>query len=236
MVWSDIICYDGQTVHRLWQENDKSFIANLDQISEDGGATWGKPVNVTDVNDVITPVTLAINPAGEFHMLQLITQDPVPYLKEYDLKVRDWRWNGSTWESQPDQDIKIQGEQASYSIAGGITASGSMNVSVLVSYRDLLNKIKNEIYSVDRIIEVKQVTEPAFAPVISNSGDTSVITGATRVSTPGLSPTSTPNPALFAKTPSSTSKNLLGVFLVVVAAGLVIYVFLKRTGRKNSAE
>lgn len=236
VVWSDIVCYDGQTVHRLWQENDKSFFANLDQISGDGGLTWDKPINVTDVSDVSTPVTLALGAAGEFHMLQLVTQDPVPYLKEYDLKVRDWRWNGSAWESQPDQDIKIQGEQASYSVAGGVTTSGSMSASVLISYRDLLNKSKNEIYGIDRTIEITQTSETPFAPVISNSDGTSVVTDSTNVSTPGLSPTSTPNPVLFTKTPSSSSKNLLGVLLVAFVAGLVIFVFLKRTGRKNSAE
>jgi hypothetical protein len=224
-------------VHRLWQENDKSFTANLDQVSVDGGSTWGKPMNVTDVNDAVTPVTVVLNAAGEFHMMQLVAQDPIPYLKEYDLKVKDWRWNGAKWESQPDQDIKIQGEQASYSIAGGVTSAGSISVSVLASYRDLLGKQNNEIYAIDRTIEITQAVETPFAPVITTTSDNvPAVTETAGTAMQELLPTPTHNPALFAKTPSSLSKNLFGIFLVVLIAGLVLFILLKRTGPKNSAE
>ena len=233
VVWSDIVCYDGQTVHRLWQENDKSFIANLDQISEDGGSTWGKPINATDVSDVATPVTLALNATGGFHLMQLVAQDSIPYLKEYDLKVRDWKWDGSKWESQPDQEIKIQGEQANYSVAAGITTAGSLSVSVLASYKDLLGKTRNEIYAIDRTVDAAQFAATPFEPVIATSNGVPAMTESANVLLSDSPPSSTPNPVLYAKTPSSSGRNIAGVFLVVLVVALVVFVFLKRTGRKD---
>ena len=227
VVWSAISSYDGRTIHRVWQQNDGSVVANLDQESTDGGATWGKAVNVTGVSNDTTPVALVSNNLGELHLIQLIEENVPSYLKEYNLSIQDWRWNGQKWESQPHQTIEIKGDRAHYSIAAGISSKGYISVSLLAGYYDLEDELKNEIYNIGRTLSDFNVNAPPFSAVIANPNEATISTTPVEVQS-NSSPEPTPYPSVSGNAPSTLSKNLVGILLVLLVLGTTVFIFLRR--------
>lgn len=228
VVWSDIITADEHTLHRIWQENQDSVVANMDQISTDGGATWGKAINVTGVNSAASPVTLAMNSLGELHFIQLLEEDVPLYLKEYKLAIQDWRWNGEKWESQPYQEINIKGDAAEYSLAAGISAQGFLNVSLIATYRDLKGEVKNEIYDINRSLSEVNDAQATTSAIIPTSSFGTVVAPPTDTQ-PIPSAESAATPALYGvNKPSDSSKNFIGISLILIVAGLMVFIFLRR--------
>lgn len=233
VVWSELVSNDGQTIHRLWQVNGKSGVANLHDVSRDGGVSWGISNNITGASDVTMPVTAAVNDTGELHLIQLVTEDSPRYLKEYDLRIKDWRWDGTQWSAQPSQTLKIEGDRAEFSLAAGIASNGFISVSVTTAYYDLKGNFKDEVYNIGRLLNSPTVTETPFLPVIASP------VGAIESIQPTIVPTSqsfvgpTLSPILTEKAPSAFARNLVGVFLALIVLGLVVFVFVRRTGSGN---
>ncbi len=229
VVWSDITSFGEGAIHRIWQQDNGSVVVTLDQESTDSGMNWGKTVNVTGVSKNITPVALASNNSSELHLIQSLEDTTPPYLQEYRLKVLDWRWNGTEWESQPSQEIVIKGTEAHNSIAAGISSKGYINVSLIAEYYDLEGELKNDIYNIGRTLSDFDATAPSFSAVISDS----VITTGPPVTIevqPGPSPVqeSTPFPNISGSAPSTLNRNLVGIVLVAIVIVLIIFIFLRR--------
>jgi len=232
VVWSDIVSYDEQTVHRIWQENEDSVVANIDQVSQDGGLSWGKTVNVTGVSDTVLPVTLASNGAGELHLIQLVQEDAPQYIKEYNLSIQDWRWDGTRWDNQPSQELNIKGEKAQYSITAGMELNGFVSISTIAQYYDLEGELKNEIYTIGRSLGTLDTSKTPFPAVITNPGVDSVSTLPVDIQ-PIASIEPTPYPDILDDAPSVLSKNLGGILLVLLVIGLTIFIFIRRIRRSD---
>jgi hypothetical protein len=227
VVWSDIVSYDSLIIHRLWQQDKDSVVANFDQMSTDGGESWGRATTITGVSSNVMPVTIASNSHGELHLIQLVEENVALYLKEYNLSVQDWRWNGEKWESQPFQEISIKGDSAKFSLAAGISSQGFLSVSLTASYRDLTGETKSEIYTIGRSVGVTEVAvTPDVAILPTSTTDPAVVSPTEIQPIPSVEPT--PFPDLSGNEPSAASKNLVGIILVLIVVGLVVFVFLRR--------
>lgn len=234
VVWSDIVSYDELTVHRIWQQDNDSVVSNTDQMSTDGGVSWGNAVNVTGVSDMVTPIAVASNSLGELHLIQLVEEDAPLYIKEYNLTIQDWRWDGKQWESQPFQGIKIRGDSAHYSLATGISSQGFLSVSLIAEYRNLRGVHKNEIYNFGRSLSEFNKDKTPFPAVIPVSSDASVSILPTAMQ-PALSMESTPFPDMSGNSTSALIKNNVGIFLILIVIGLTVFIFLRRAKRDKQS-
>ena len=234
VVWSDIVSYDELTVHRIWQQDNGSVVSNTDQLSTDGGVTWGKAVNITGVSDMVMPVAIASNSLGELHLIQLVEEDTPLYLKEYNMTIQDWRGDGKQWESQPFQEINIKGDTAQYSLAAGISSQGFLSVSLIAEYRNLSGEIKNEIYNVGRSLSEFNKDKTPFPALIPISSDALVPTPSTDIQ-PASSTEPTPFPDLSDNSPSVLSKNIVGIVLILIVVGLTVFIFLRRAKRSQQS-
>jgi hypothetical protein len=229
--WSEIVAVGEGMVHRLWQQNDEAVVANIHQFSADGGDNWGKAVDITDVSDTVMPVTLASNNLGDMHFIQAVQERSSPYFKEYTVTIKDWCWDGSQWESQPSQQIGVDGDNARFSLAAGISPGGDISVSLLARYNNLDGELKNEIYNVDRLLDGFDANRKPFPAVIA---DSTAVPGliepaGTQPETPIVS--ATPFPVLYGDEPSAWKKNLAGVSIVLIAVVLTILIFFQRAGK-----
>jgi hypothetical protein len=228
VLWSEMTTYAGGSLHLIWQQDNGSVVANLHQESKDGGVSWGKPVDITGVTNDVTPVTLASNGAGELHFIQLVEQNTPAYLKQYNLDVYDWRWNGSQWENQPFQTISIKGDRGTYSIAAGIGPNGYISVSLLAEYNDLEGELKNEIYTIGRTLSTYDANAAPFSAVIAQTVVTTIASPDAADVQPNPSMEPTPFPDLSGNEPSALSKNIVGIAFVLLVVGLTIFIFLRR--------
>ena len=227
VVWSDIVSYDGLIIHRLWQQDKDLVVANFDQMSTDGGESWGSATAITGVSSNIMPVTIASNSHGELHLIQLVEEDAALYLKEYNLSIQDWRWNGEKWESQPFQELSIKGDSAKFSLAAGISTQGFLSVSLTASYRDLSGDTKSEIYTIGRSVGMTEAAGTPDTAILPTPTNEPVPVSPTEIQpVPSVEPT--PFPDLSGNEPSAASKNLVGIILVLIVVGLVVFVFLRR--------
>ena len=106
--WSDIVSYDDHTVHVLWQEYDGLVFANLSQVSQDSGESWSKTFTITGVNDSSTPVVLAADEFENLHFIQLLKNNNAPTIKQENLILQDWKWNGSSWDFASSTNLVIR--------------------------------------------------------------------------------------------------------------------------------
>jgi hypothetical protein len=162
--WSDIVSYDDHIVHVLWQEYDGLVFANLSQVSQDGGVSWGRPFSITGVNDSSTPVTLVADGLGKLHFIQLLKNSNPTTTKGDNLILQDWKWNSSGWEFASDETVMIKGEGTRYSVTAGITSDGFLVVSISTEYSDPENEPQNEIQTFSRFLgESNTGNEPRAA-------------------------------------------------------------------------
>jgi hypothetical protein len=145
--------------------------------------------------------------------------------------LQDWKWNGKSWDSQPFQKMEIKGTGAEFLIAAGISRKGYISASILAEYDDLNGDIQNEIYNIGRLLSDFDTNAAPFSAVINNPDGSSVsVPSATAVMQTGLLPEATPYLDLSGTTtPSGLSKNLWGVFLILFVAGVITFIFFRKT-------
>jgi hypothetical protein len=220
-----MIAYGDQTIHRFWQENYNDVVSNFDQVSNDGGLTWSSPIEMAGVTDHVTPVAL-VQRNGDLHFLRTVEKESAVFLKETNLVIEDWEWDGSGWNSTFTQVINIQGDKLSYSMTGGLTGSGELSALVQLEYTNLENESKYEVRAVNR----------AAANTFSGLSQVAVV-GAAAIQTP---PEGTPQPVnepapthsfVFTEEPSAFSDTSLrnGIGLALVAVVILLgVVFFRR--------
>ena len=226
VVWSDITSYGANSIHRVWQQDDGAVVANFDQESIDGGVTWGKRVNLSGVTKDATAVALPSNQLGELHFIQLVQEDGASTLKEDNLQVEDWKWDGNRWVDQPFQKIKIKGDGLGYSIAAGIAPDGHLTVSLLADYIDLTGERLNEIYNIGRLLKDFNPTGSVYTALI---GNVIVVPASTDMAElPSPTPEPTPIPPLPNSAPSPLVRNLAGIVLILFVVGVTVFIFMRR--------
>ena len=89
-LWSQIVSFDKQIVHRLWQENNGLVLDVFHQISRDGGKTWENSVKVFSTNDLFAKISLSKDLGGRLYLTQT-------HLENGSLVVDVSQWDGARW-------------------------------------------------------------------------------------------------------------------------------------------
>jgi hypothetical protein len=229
ILWSDIVSYDNHTVHVVWQENDGLVYANLSQVSEDSGVSWGKLLSVTSVNDSSTPVALAAGGPGNLHLIQLLKNGNITTVNQENLILQDWKWTGSRWEIASSSDFVIEGQGIGYSVTADITTTGLLGVSMSAQYSDSDNRIQNEILAFSRLPEESSISkEPivALIPTPVNLSDETEV--------PDILPTQPVDLSELDSNNAITSqllRNIVGI--IIILALVVIAILLIRSRNKD---
>jgi len=229
VTWSDTISYDGFVVHRLWQEDRIIVVSNFDQVSRDGGLTWDAPVEITGVLDRITPVTLVADGIGGLHFMRIVEGESPGFVKEYELIVEDWVWDGAGWNNRESQKATIQGERAEYAISAALTLNGVLSVLVSAEYLDLDGKLISEINSTNRVLDVNPDGKQPFSAVVAAQ----TISDQPPTEIAGIQTEQSPLAPVEEQASSQfINKNLFGGILVLVILILGVF-FLRRRARAN---
>jgi hypothetical protein len=226
--WADITSYDNETVHIAWQEYDGLVYANVSQVSQDGGLTWGKQNSVTGVNEAPTRVALVSNGQGTLHFIQLVGQSNIDAFNQKSLILQDWKWDGTSWSVDLTKDFVIKGEEISYSMSAAMTSTGFLGVFVPVEYKDPTGEVISEILTYSRFIEDAGNGQILDIPILSTSGSESNLG---EVSPIQLTPT--PDYSILYNDNLSTSplqRNIVG--LVLLGAGVIATIALVLWRRK----
>ncbi len=225
--WSEIVAYDAGTVHRVWQEKNSLVVANLSQVSEDGGKSWGKLLDVTGVSEEVSPVALASNGLGQLFFVELVKPASVRSGNEETVTLRDWRWDGSRWGPESIREMSFRGNDIRYLITTEITTNKYMSVSIAASYADEDRGTKSDVISFSRFQETMDTQGATVSSVIPTpifaSNETEVIVTALPQPTVDLAVLNESND------PSEgTSRNLVGVALIGVVMVASVLLLLRR--------
>lgn len=150
--WADIVSYGNTTVHLVWQEDDGLVFANISQISQDSGITWGRQNNVTGVNEEPTRVSLVSNGSGLLHFIQIVSNPSLDANNQKGLILQDWKWNGTAWDLELTKDLLLKGEQIKYDLSADITSTGFLGVFVPLEYISLDGVLQSEILTFSRFL------------------------------------------------------------------------------------
>ena len=222
--WSDIVSYDDQTIHVIWQEFDGLVYANLSQISQDSGISWDRPLNITGVNDSSTSVTLADDGLGKLHFVQLLKNNKITTINQDNYILQDWEWTGSKWEFASSRNLIIRGKGINNSLAAEITPKGFFGVSMLVEYSDPENTIQNEILTLSRFLEEPNTPKEPMVALLSTPVG---LSNANEV--PSVVSTQSVDPSVLEDNNAGSSqlyRNIVGILIITiimfVAVGQII--------------
>lgn len=206
--WSDIIAFK-ETLHRFWQEKNKTSLTTYHQVSSDGGTTWSSPATLPNDADVISDPSISIDWTGNLHLLQM-TDTNTRDLQEWDWKNEHWQLSDTRKFNLPEQDSKI-------AITSGVTSHG--NLYTLFQFESLLDKsVQANLLSVSRSLEITKAAQP-FLASISTPAALPLLTA-----TPASQTTPTPDSSLanLGDTQLPSKKNIAGIFLIVGVVVLII--------------
>jgi len=222
VLWSQIVSYDKQVIHRMWQENTGLTLDVFHQVSTDGGENWESSVKVFSTNDLSAKIALSKDIDGHLYISQTHGENT-------GFTVDVSQWNGTRWVSLEKKEISVKGDSAQYSTVTGITSDGTLSVITFVNHSKLISGLENKIITFTQSVELSGknlVQLPLFiatpAPVADTSPPSSI------QSTPTIS-----SPlANLADSPSASRKNLVGLMLVGMVVILIIIVIWprKKTG------
>ena len=231
--WSDVVSYDAQTVHIVWQEYDGLVFANLSQVSQDSGVSWSRPYNLTGVNDSSTSVALAADGFGKLHFIQIKRDNNSTTINQENFVLQDWEWTGSGWEFASSNNMVIGGQVINYSLTADVTSAGFLVVSLSTEYADSKKTIQNEILTFNRFLEdaniSKELTVALIPTPIFLSNATEVPSTALPEQPVDLSALNDDN-----ITSSTLVRNIVGI--MIITATLVVTAILLVRGRKPKIE
>ncbi len=225
--WADIVSYDGNTVHVVWQEYDGLVFANVSQVSQDGGATWGKQNDVSGVSNEATHVALASDGRGLLHFIQLMKRTDSSTINQENLILQDWKWDGNMWSPDLSNDVTINGRDVTYSLSANITSTGSLGIFIPAKYTDQVNGIKDELLFFYRQLDTTEIGQMPQAAIVPA---TTVEVSQTNI--PNLQPTPAPT-AVFStlygnNASSSLPRIIIGLVLTGVSVTILVILFIRR--------
>jgi hypothetical protein len=220
ILWSELVSYDLNTVHLLWQEHNKSVFANRNQLSGDGGMNWDAPFDVTSVKDKETQTVLVMDRSGVLRFFQLIDMDSPTLL--------DWKWDGADWVQEKANQLNEKYHGGRFSLVGGVTSENYLNLSVAVEYVDLDGQLNNNLLSFSRYAgDVNSDNGTSLASIASTPVPSPA---AIQIPPTELSPTDVP---FFDERPVSSSlaiRNIIGLAMVG-AVIFVIFIAIRRRAK-----
>ena len=226
--WSDLVAYGKSNLYRLWQEYRQSELVSFHQISQDGGVTWSSPLIVSSINASTSPTGQITDEAGNLYFLQLTGKDNLTLLSNV--------WNGSSWVSQEPRELYIKDRGVPSSITVGVSSKGNLLASFLVGYPYSTDKLKSDIFSVNKSIELPEEPSTPFPAIIAVVEPTFGVTE--ELSNVLQSPTQISTVTDLNNLPSSSSsnKNLVGLFLLSGILVFVVIIFRPIARKKSKQE
>jgi hypothetical protein len=216
----------------VWQEFDGLVFANVSQISQDGGLSWGRQNNVTGVSESATDVALAANGRGVLHFVQLAAKSSSNAVNQISLVLQDWKWDGRAWTLELTKDITLKGRDIKYSMSADMTSTGLMDVFLPVEYTNPAGTFVSEILTFSRFIEGADLGQPPQVPVIPTPPSESDVQDVVNVQA-----TPTPNFDILYDDNVSTSplqENAVGLGLIGVGVLVTIFLLLRRKPAKRA--
>jgi len=222
VLWSQIVSYDKQVIHRVWQENAGLTLDVFHQVSTDGGENWESSVKVFSTNDLLAKIALSKDIDGHLYISQT-------HGESTGFSVDVSQWNGARWESLEKKEISVKGDGAQYSTVTGITSDGILNVMTFVNHSTIISGLENKIITFTRSVELSNKNSVQLPLFIATSAP---VTDASSPSNTQPTPTLSSPLANLGGAPSSSRKNLVGLMLVGVVVILIIVVIWprKKTG------
>lgn len=232
IVWSEIVSYNGNFIHRLWQEEKNSEFASLGQVSRDGGATWESPIDIAPVSDSPSAVGLVFDGVQELHFIRLEQDDSLQGAGLIKIILQDSRWDGESWSREVFQEYTFRVRDARFSVAGGLAANGFITACVVAQYSDADGNVVNEILSFNRSLGASNENLTPFPAEVSNPESAAAEQTPAPTAVVSIPTQSTPLSAL-GNDSSPRVRNILGLVVFLVALGVMIFVFSRQALRKK---
>ncbi len=215
--WSEIVGYDEQVIHRLWQQVDKSNILTFHQISRDGGQTWDAPVQFSTNSAAAPEPALSIDPGGNLHFMQLVP--------DVNQVFQDLEWSGTRWRSLDTGRLSTIGLNTPAAISGGVTPNGILYTLLLFERADLKVKFQSELLNANRSLNLTGNPQSPSLPSIAIPNVTPVPTASSDLP---LNPTPLSPLADLAEPSLSVTKNVVGLILVLTVIIMILVFVLPR--------
>lgn len=213
--WSDIVAYDQQIVHRLWQEKDGTKLVNFHQFSENGGLTWSTPISIAGVINGAGSPSVNVEWNGNLHLMQLVQNDGV--------FISHQEWNGSQWSRQEPYELSIKGSDASYLLTSSIASDGYLLALSLMSHDDLVNGQMSDLLSVGRFLDVLPSADSTPSPALIATQRPRPASGTNHDASTTPTQISPLTNLYDPSTSLSKSRNLIGILFLV---GVLILTFV----------
>ncbi len=216
--WSEIIGYDQQTVHRVWQEVDKSTAVTFHQISKDGGQTWAAPSKISTTAATAPEPALSIDWNGNLHFTQLVVAENQVF--------QEWEWVGNRWRPLETRRLNIERHNTPVSIKSGVTPEGRLYALLLFEHSDLKEEFERKLFNISRSLNLTGNAQSPSIALIAIPNATSIPTASADLQ---LNPTPSSPLANLPDPPSAGKKNVIGVILVLsVASIILVFVFPRK--------
>jgi hypothetical protein len=219
--WSDMVAFK-ETLHRFWQEKNRSVVTTYHQVSADGGTTWEPPLTLPNNAGAISNPSVSLDWTGKLHLLQMAQTDTG--------NLQELEWNTKNWQLSTTQKLDIPKQDSQIVLTSGITSQG--NLYTIFEFEDASDiSSKTNVFGLSRSLE--ESTE--FQPFLSSIS----IPSASSLSTPTSSLQDTPTvPASLVNlqtNQSSLKKNIVGLLLVFVIVFL-LFIITITNGRKDTSK
>lgn len=218
VVWSEIVGFGGETVHRVWQELSSGRATLWHEASMNNGVTWTRTAPVSIFGDTVGSPAITWDLAGELHLMQVVSRGSTSYVLQH------WLWNGSTWATERNLDLDLAAATSIGYLQGSTAPDG--HLMVLFTGKSLNREsglIQDNLYFADRSYQMPEVLPTPFpentptpAPVVTEAPPIPQVT-----LTAAVSPTALEAPL---EDPASPGNSWVGSVLVPVAAGLIVLV------------
>ena len=224
--WGDIVGYDREIIHRVWQEKDGTVTYSFHQVSRNGGQTWDSPIGITSTDDDVLATKLVIDKAGQLHLFQLLYSDT--------LGIQEWIWDGAQWSLLETKVLDFKGRVEDSMIAASISSSGSASILASIGYFDSAEIFAEKLINLNRSLNFPADFQPPALAVMSTPNYSS---SSTPISEMDVNTTQEPNQPLQGTPPSllsgmnessrPLSKNLVGLLLITITLVLAFFVIFK---------
>ena len=220
--WSEILA-SKETLHRFWQEKNKSgVVTTYHQLSTDGGTTWNSPLILPNDTATISEPTISIDATGKIHVLQVLQTD-TPTLQE-------WAWANDDWQVAETRKLALSKQSSQVKMASGITSEGNL-YAVLQLQRVLDEGTETSLLNVSRSLALTEAAPPSQAFISTPvAAQAPTVIPDLQVTPTQLSPL-----ANLQETQSPLRKNLVGLLLIGLVVSLTIILTIPRRTKKTGA-
>ncbi|MGD2158851.1 MAG: sialidase family protein [Anaerolineales bacterium] len=214
VVWARVLSTVNGSVYRFWQEGNVGRFSLEHERSLDNGATWERAEQIAFLGDTIATPTLSKDLAGNFHLLQLITQGPD------DLSLQHRVWDGERWLSSDSLDLDLDSETD----VGGLVSAASPRGNLVAVFStwsdDPSSGSGEELFFTTRSIEPPEGLPTPLPP----ASVTPVVTENPTLE-PTAEPTLTPTPDLTALgSAGNAGSSWDGLVIGAILAGAIVTV------------